>query len=238
MNAFAALHGLVVIEDAACAFGSRYKGRPVGVLGDFGSFSLHPRKSLTTGEGGILTVRKKEWSTLAEEIRNHGIGIDADGKADFTNAGLNYRLTDFQSALLEGQLSRLDGILAQRRRIASRYQESLSHPLLMNPYRGVDTSVYETTWQSYHVVLDGRVDRKRLIRDLAQMGVGSNYGAQCIPDTPFYRGKYELNPAVRYPQAYRAYHHGLVLPLFDTMDLQQADKVIQTLTTLLESYGE
>jgi perosamine synthetase len=238
VNEFAGRNGLVVIEDAACAFGSRYNGRPAGTLADFGSFSLHPRKSLTTGEGGILTVRSREMLKIASEIRNHGIGMGKDGRPGFTNAGLNYRLTDIQSALLEGQLERSGQIFSKRAAIASRYERFITHPLLRKPYMDVDKAKFETTWQSYHVILDERVDRDLVIGRLAEKGIGTNYGAQCIPDTPYYRDRYGFEPGLQFPNAYRAYHKGLVLPLYDRMDMGSADRVIEELKTILDEYGE
>ena len=135
VNAIARRHGLWVLEDAACAFGAWQHGRHAGTLGDLGAFSFHPRKSITTGEGGMLTTARADWDELARSLRDHGADRsdldrhDARGAfllADFKQLGFNYRMTDIQGALGCAQMDRADWILDERRRRAALYDEALA----------------------------------------------------------------------------------------------------------------
>jgi len=229
---FAGKYSLTVIEDAACALGAMFNGQYVGCFGDYGSFSMHPRKNITSGEGGLLIVRDPAKDELIRQLRNHGIST-ASGKPEFLSAGFNYRMTDFQAALLVGQLSRIHEIEEKRIAIASLYDRSLQHSLLRKPYQSVDWKKYKTVWQSYHIVLDDKVNRDEVITRLAAAGVGSNYGAQCIPALPYYLEKYPVNAGKVYPQAYKAYRQGLVLPLYDKMTHDDVNYVITTVQQIV-----
>jgi len=232
--AFATKHRLVVIEDAACALGATFDGRYVGTIGDYGSFSMHPRKNITAGEGGLVIARDAEKDELIRQLRNHGISV-ASGKPQFLSAGFNYRMTDFQAALLTGQLARLKDIESKRNAVAARYDRELNHPLIRKPYQAVDRKRYKTVWQSYHILLDDRVNRDELIVKLAAAGVGSNYGAQCIPSQPYYAEKYASDAAKAWPNSYRAYRQGLVLPLYDKMTPDDVNHVITTVETTVNA---
>lgn len=223
--AFAAKHHLTVIEDAACALGATFDGRFAGCIGDYGSFSMHPRKNITSGEGGLLIIRDPAKDELIRQLRNHGIST-ASGKPEFLSAGFNYRMTDFQAALLAGQLSRIKEIEEKRVSIASLYDRLLRHPLIRKPYQSVDRKKYKSVWQSYHVILDDRINRDEIISRLGAAGVGSNYGAQCIPALPYYSEKYSVDAKKVCPQAYKAYRQGLVLPLYDKMTPDDVNYVI------------
>lgn len=209
----AADHGLPVIEDAACAIGARHRGAPVGGTGTLGSFSFHPRKSITSGEGGMLTTRDAELARRLRVLRNHGL---EDGAC--VVAGYNYRMTDIQAALLIGQLQRLGAIRAQRAALAAVYDEALAGLPLLLPGRDPDD---EVAWQSYHVVLDDPWDRAALFAFLSARGIGANYGAQCIPLQPHYQKKYGYGRG-DFPNATRAFERGVVLPLYDRMTLGDA----------------
>jgi perosamine synthetase len=222
-------HGLFVIEDAACALGAKVDGRFAGTFGNAGSFSLHPRKAITSGEGGLLVTNDDDLAETFRVLRNHGIGSFV-ATGEFVSAGLNYRMTDFQAALVIGQLRRIDAILEQRDRLARRYIEGLvGADLIRVPY--VDPGIRHT-WQTFHVMLNKRLDRAQIIERLRESGIGSNYGAQCIPDLPYYSKTYALDSKVLFTNAYEAYHRGLALPVYGSMTIDEVDYVTHRLLEL------
>lgn len=218
-------HGLHVIEDAACALGARSRGANAGTLGAFGSFSLHPRKAITSGEGGILVTNQPGLASTVRALRNHGIDPDQP-TPDFILAGFNYRMTDFQAALAASQLPRLEAAIERRNEIAQAYRRLLGGSRLK-----LSTAPPEGrhTFQTFHVLLDPAVDRAALIANLKANGVGSNYGAQCIPAQTHFLRKYGHDSAREFPQAYRAYTTGLAIPMFEKMTDNDVERVAQTL---------
>jgi len=217
-------HRLPVVEDAACALGSEWNGRKVGSWGQIGSFSLHPRKAVTSGEGGILTTNDAKLADFFRIMRNHG-NNSATGGADFVAAGFNYRMTDIQAALVVGQVERLEAIIAKRNAIVSQYDKHLDPRFFQKPAPPLNG---RTTWQSYHIVLNQDVEQAHFLRYLSGKHIGSNYGAQCIPVQNYYRKKYGYG-IDDFPEAYRAFRQGIVLPLFDKMTEAQASYVIETI---------
>jgi len=209
---FSKKNGLFLIEDAACAIGGTYKNDKLGSFGIAGSFSFHPRKVITSGEGGIVTTND---DVLAEKIRvyrNHGI-IVRNGIAEFIEAGFNYRMTDIQAALILPQFQRLDSIIKARNILAELYLRNLDRSLLKLP---IVPSGYLHTWQTFHVILSSKKTRDVAIEELAKKGIGTNYGAQCIPETSYYSSKYEMD-LQKVPNALTAYSRGLALPLYEKL---------------------
>lgn len=225
----ASARNIAVVEDAACALGATEHGRHAGSFGEIGSFSLHPRKAVTAGEGGIVTTSDDALAERFRVLRNHGIS-SAGGDMQFVAAGFNYRLTDFQAALVRGQFARFDATLARRRALADGYFAAL---------RGVDGITLPAvpdgkahSWQTFHPVVSDGVDRDALIAALRARGIGSNYGAQCIPAQVHYRAAYGHDSARDFPNAWRAYRQGIALPLFGRMT---DDDVARAATALRES---
>jgi dTDP-4-amino-4,6-dideoxygalactose transaminase len=218
--------GIAVVEDAACALGADEDRRLVGGIGEVGSFSLHPRKAVTSGEGGIITTNDDNLAAAFRILRNHGIEMQ-DGRMEFVAAGFNYRMTDFQAALVRGQLARFDDAIARRRALANVYLEELAgENWLALP---VTPASKTHTWQTFHPVLDDELDRDRVIAELRTRGVGSNYGAQCIPAQIHYRTAYGHDAAADFPNAHRAWRSGIALPLHAKMDEAQARQVVKAL---------
>jgi len=211
--AIAKKHSLVVIEDAACALGASDSGILAGTMGNFGSFSLHPRKNITSGEGGVLVCKDTGHAEMVSMLRNHG-GSDVDGRKEFLVAGYNYRLTDIQAALAVSQFSRLEEILVKKQRLAGLYHEHFSHDAVKLP-RCPDGKFH--TWQSFHVLLDEAVDRDGLILKLRDVGVEANVGAQCLPAQEYYMNKYGLNSLELFPNGLSAWKQGLVLPMHEKL---------------------
>ncbi len=227
IRAVARKHGLRLIEDAACALGTRTNGAHVGHYGDVACFSFHPRKAVTTGEGGAVVSRQMGPVRAIKEFRNHGIRIDG-GKTDFVAAGLNYRMTEFQAALAIGQLERFENELARRKRLAAQYLDRLS------PVRRVTLPLDDegNSWQTFMIVLDADVDRSAVIRRLNALGVQSNLGAQAINCLAYYRSKYGWTEA-SCPVATRLFRQGLALPLHGAMTSKDVRFVSDSLAAAL-----
>lgn len=218
--------GIAVIEDAACALGATENGRHVGGFGDIGSFSLHPRKAVTSGEGGLITADDPAIADRCRILRNHGIEMRG-GRMEFVAAGFNYRMTDFQAAMVRGQFRKVDETIAARDRLAQVYFEALG---------GADwlslpavPAGKNHTWQTFYPVLEDGIDRDAVIAALKARGVGSNYGAQCIPDQVYYREKYGLDSARLFPNALRAEHQGIALPLYAKLTAEDVKTVADAL---------
>lgn len=150
INDVAKQHGLWVVEDAACGFGSRYHGKHVGVLGDTGCFSFHPRKAITTGEGGMITTDNDALAEKLRRLRDHGaamtdlqrhLGARPYLLADHPDAGYNQRMTDIQAALGAAQMERADDIIAERRRLAERYDAA---------FADLSCSVRQRMWMAWN----------------------------------------------------------------------------------------
>lgn len=222
-------YSLYVIEDAACALGAKEIDRFVGTRGLFGSFSFHPRKAITSGEGGVITTNDDELARKCRIIRNHGIEI-LNGKMEFVDAGFNYRMTEMQAALVLSQFSRIESILETRNGLANIYYRELKNQSkLILP---CIPSNKKHTFQTFHILLDQNINRDQFIDKLGVKGVGSNYGAQCIPDQVFYRNKYNLDSNKLFPNAYRAYKQGLALPLYEKLsekDIMHVSSVVKEL---------
>lgn len=219
-------HKLQVIEDAACALGATQNGNFAGTMGRVGSFSLHPRKAVTSGEGGVLTTDDDKLAHSFRVLRNHGIET-RDGKMEFISAGFNYRMTDFQAALVLGQLGRFEANLSNRQEQANFYRSALvDHPAYVTPMEFPDR---RHTWQTFHLLVNNELDRNGVMNELRAQGVGSSYGAQCIPAVEFYQQKYALDSAKLFPNALRAFKSGLAIPLFDGLSKEENQLVLRGL---------
>jgi len=198
-----------IIEDAACAIGSKFKGQMAGTFGEIGCFSFHPRKTITTGEGGLLTTNNDQLAAKLRSLRNHGI-VNTENKMDFCYAGLNYRLTEIQAVLGLTQLAEIDQIISQRIAYAHIYHDLLSScPGVRLPK---EIAGRTHSFQSYQIMLPGHISRMELTQKLLTQGIQSNLGAQAIPCLTYYREKYHYLET-DFPNAVSAFTHGLVLPL-------------------------
>lgn len=203
-------YNLKIIEDAACALGAEYKNRKVGTIGDIGCFSLHPRKAITTGEGGVVVTNNDELADKIRSLRNHGISYD-NGKAEFTLPGLNYRMTDIQGAMAIVQMKKLNNINAKRREIAKQYNELLKD--IKNIRLPEEKPYGKHIWQTYHILLDEKIDRDKLILVFKEKGIEINFGAYAVHNQPYYIKKYNLSYySFRYSNY--AYKSGIALPLY------------------------
>jgi len=237
MDAFAALaarHGVALVEDAACAIGASYKGRLIGGLGALTCFSLHPRKVITTGEGGMITLQDPVVAARLRQLRQHAMDVSdlaRHGAKDvviesYPERGWNYRMTDMQAALGLCQLELLDEIRAERARLAQRYTDAIaSIEGIEPPY---EPGYAERTWQSYAVTIaaDAPIERNELMRRLLIDGVPTRRGVMAIHREPSYAGT-----AASLPCTETASDNSLMLPLFAGLTDEQQDHVIACLET-------
>lgn len=179
--------GLVVVEDAACAIGSELRSgdqwQRIGLPhGDIACFSFHPRKVLTTGDGGMITTARADWDARARLLRHHGMDAlahERHGAArvvheSYVEFGYNYRMTDLQAALGRVQLGRLEDMIRRRRALAARYRDLLGHlPWLTLPF---EPSWARSNWQSYAVRLDPAIDQGALMQALRERGIATHRG--------------------------------------------------------------
>jgi len=220
-------HQIPLIEDAACALGAELDNRPAGGWGDAGCFSFHPRKLVTTGEGGAIVTNDAELAAFAREFRDHGRRV-TDRKTSFVIAGLNYRLTDFQAALGLSQLKRLNEILGQRRDLAGNYMDLLHNLPVGLPVDGG----LAATWQSFVIRLESGTNRETIIAKLARLGIESSLGTIALPLTEH---SAELTPVIPqdFPVVSDVSKSLLALPFFTTMSDADQRLVAQALESTL-----
>ncbi len=229
-------HGLAVIEDAACAIGTTYRGQPVGGLGDIGCFSFHPRKVVTTGEGGMVTTNRDELATKVRSLRNHGSTGPAPGDdpakpyvmSTFNMIGYNLRLSDIQAAVGVAQMAKLERLLAERRSRALRYTELLrSVDDLVTPFEPEGCG---HTYQSYVVRLreGGRPRRNAVMDVVAAEGIQTRPGTHAVHRLGYYADKYGLSPG-QFPHAAACEDTTITLPIFPGMTDAAQDQVIASL---------
>jgi len=210
-------YNLKVIEDAACALGATWHSKYAGSFGHFGSFSLHPRKTITSGEGGLLVTSIPEFDKAIKTLRNHGLEPNSS-PVNYVTFGFNYRMTDFQAALAHSQLMRLPNNIEYRNRLASVYFAEIANPVVRLPKIPVGA---KHTWQTFHILLDEPEQRDKLINYLKDAGVLTNYGAPCIPATKYYFEKYKHDYKKEFPFAYESWTCGLAIPLYERLSEEQ-----------------
>ena len=201
-------YGLFLIEDAACALGTFADDYHVGHYSDMTCFSFHPRKAITTGEGGAVITTKPNLAEKTRSLRNHGIIYNEKGM-DFIYAGLNYRMTDFQAALALGQLERFKEELIKRKFLVSKYYELLNDEAKI----GLPENHDGHSWQSFMVVLNEGIDRKKIIDNLLMKDIQTNLGAQAINCLSYYMRKYGYCDN-DFNNSSKLFKCGLVLPLY------------------------
>ncbi|MFE9450070.1 DegT/DnrJ/EryC1/StrS family aminotransferase [Streptomyces sp. NPDC006739] len=224
---------LSLVEDAACAIGSTVGGKPVGHGALLAAWSFHPRKLVTTGEGGMITTDDAQWAARLRRLREHGMNASAADRhasdkpvlESYLEVGFNYRMTDVQAAIGLVQLGKLDAMIARRRELAARY-DALLHDLPgLTPVR--DPAHGQSNFQSYWVLVDEDfpVGRDDLLAALAESGVSARRGIMAAHLEPAYAG----HPRTALPVTERITRHSLILPLFHTMTEAQQDRVVTAL---------
>lgn len=230
-----------IIEDAACASGSACKGIWAGGLGDCAAFSFHPRKTITTGEGGMLTTNDSALAELVTMLRNHGASISEEQRhqgprpyllPEFNLLGFNYRMTDLQGAVGLVQLGKLDRFLSERHQWADWYKRELaSIPWLRAPEV---PEGYQHSWQAYVTYVDPDIapmPRNMLMDKLKQAGVATRPGTHAVHMLGYYRDRFGLN-ADDYPGARDCAAHTMAIPLHNKMQDEDYRYVINSLRSI------
>lgn len=242
INAIAAHHGLTVIEDAAHALGATFGGKRVGSLSTMTTFSLHPVKHITTGEGGMVTTDDEGLAQKLRAFRNHGITSEARERQEkgswfyeMVALGYNYRLTDLQCALGLSQLKKLDRWLARRRAIVGMYTEALGGLAEISlPMPSFDR---EPAWHLYPIQLDLtrlRTGRAEIFRALRAENIGVNVHYIPVPWHPYYRDLgYHKG---QWPVAEAAYERLISLPIFPAMTDQDVSDVIAAVQKVIGAF--
>jgi len=231
--------GIRLVQDSACAAGSVYRGRPVGAGAWLATFSFHPRKLLTTGEGGMIVTSDAALAARLRRLREHGMDVSAADRhrssqpviEHYTEVGFNFRMTDIQAAVGLVQLGRLSAIIARRRELAQRYTRLLSGLAGVQTIRDPDYG--STNFQSFWILLpeDAAVTRDDLLRLLAESGVSARRGIMAAHLEPAYHG-FSTGPL---PVTERLTAHTLILPLFHEMTGAEQDLVVSVLSGALQA---
>ena len=233
MKALCEPRGITIVQDAACAAGATYRGRPVGAGAFLAAFSFHPRKLLTTGEGGMLVTTDAGIAARTRRLREHGMSVSAAQRhasrqpviEQYLEVGFNYRMTDIQAAIGLVQLRKLDRMVARRRALAERYQGLLADIQGFTTAR--DPAYGTTNYQTFWVVLPEEfpVNRNDLLRMLADAGVSARRGVMAAHLEPAYADQKDL----RLPVTERLTANSLILPLFHDMTHEQQDLVVSVI---------
>ncbi len=236
-------NNIMIIEDAACGFGSKIRGHHVGASGNAGCFSFHPKKAITTGEGGMITTND---SLLAEKLRimrDHGASISEEQRVkgkrpyllpDFQNAGFNFRMSDIQASLGVSQMGRADDILKQRKRIVNKYNEAFKNiGWLKLPEC---PSEYEHSYQSYVCLFQPKELSYYNVTSFAEMrndfmdylkmnGITTRPGTHAVHTLHYYMQKYNLEP-LDYLNSFIADKCSVAFPVYASMTDEEQDYVI------------
>jgi len=205
-------HGIPLVEDAACAIGSSENGVRCGNISDLTCFSFHPRKLLTTGEGGAITTNRDDWAKKLEIKLAHGAVLE-NGKFDFVDYGYNFRLPELQAVMGIKQLAKLDAIVRDRNLIRDAYDQALE-PLGFRGQRTTEGVVHNVQSLVFRVPVRG--DRDELIAKLKDKGIETTLGTYCLSGTSCYRGKY----GDVQPNAMRLQETTITLPCFEGVNIQ------------------
>jgi perosamine synthetase len=230
-----------LIEDAACAAGASLNGVPAGGLGDAAAFSFHPRKSITTGEGGMVTTNNSALAAVVEQLRNHGASVSEEQRhrgpkpyllADFNLMGFNYRMTDLQGAVGFVQLGKLDRFIAERQRWAEYYRDELAD------IDWLHTPVFPNNgthaWQAFVTYVDPEtapLPRNEIMERLQKAGVSTRPGTHAVHMLGYYQGRFGLNPA-DLPAARSCNDNTMAIPLHNRMTQDDYEYVVHQIRAL------
>jgi perosamine synthetase len=233
--------GLPLIEDAACAAGAAYRGRPVGHLGHAAAFSFHPRKSITTGEGGMITTNDAALAERVNVLRNHGASLSAEQRlrgsqpwmlAEFDALGYNYRMTDLQAAIGLVQLRKIDHLIDQRRHWAEFYTHELGQlPWLRMPST---PSGYRHGWQAFVCFLNEErapMPRNKMMERLQEKGIQTRPGTHAVHNLAYYRAHYGTRTE-QCPVSDACERNTIAIPLHNRMSEADYQRVVQAIKNL------
>jgi len=219
-------YGIPVVEDGACALGATLDGKQAGAWAEMGTFSFHPRKAVTTGEGGLVATGNDRLAWRLRALRNHGQDPDSE-TPDFVMPGYNYRMTEFQAALGTTQMRKLTGIVARRKEAAARYGSLLAGTAVTAPAVGRGSA---PVYQSYVCLLapQAALRRSEIIARLRAKGIETGIGTWHIPMTTYFRTRYGYRTG-DFPAADEVFARALALPLYGELTGAEQEFVVQAL---------
>jgi perosamine synthetase len=227
-----------VVEDAACAAGANHQGRWAGTLGDAASFSFHPRKSITTGEGGMITTNDRELAERMNQMRNHGASISEEQRhhgpkpyilPDFNLLGFNYRMTDLQGAIGIEQLKMLDEFITERAKWAQYYREELADIEWLRLPAEPETGNHG--WQSYVTYCDPKkapAPRNQIMGKLQEKGISTRPGTHAVHMLNLYKEKFDIHPG-DFPISKDCNDNTMAIPLHNRMTKEDYEYVVEAL---------
>jgi perosamine synthetase len=230
-------HNILLLEDAACGLGSTYKSKNAGTFGDIAAFSFHPRKAITTAEGGLLVTKNKNWYETAKLMRAHGANISVAARnaskkvmlEEFPIIGYNYRMSDIHAALGITQFNKIQEIMNRRQEIAKLYNLAFkNHPIIIPPFV---PDGYHHTYQTYQVRLKGFKSKRNLImQEMLDRDIVIRQGIPSAHLQPPYKKMY---PKLSLPITELASQETICLPLFTSMTDTEVQQVISTLLSFV-----
>lgn len=251
VNKIAKDNDLKVVEDAACALGAKVNGVHEGAFGNMSCVSFHPRKSITTGEGGMIMTDDPVLAKRMRELRTHGSTVSADARdkghgfllPEFNEAGYNYRMTDIQAAVGMAQIKKLDDIIENKRRRAAIYNKLIAEklPEFITP---VEPEDHFHTYQSYVCMLNikelgidsvanGGEYRNNLLAKLEEIGIATRQGTHAVHMLGYYKNRFGFIPE-DFPNAYACDHLSITLPLYMQMTDEDQEYVVDTIRKVID----
>ncbi len=224
-------YGFFIIEDAACSLGAAWQGEKLGALADASIFSLHPRKFITTGEGGIVTTNDDRLASFLRSYKNFGMdSSNARRSSRFVRIGTNYKMSDILAALGLSQMQRIDELLARRRELAAQYQALLRELPAVQLLETPDGAV--PSWQSFVILVPAR---DQIMMELRDKGIEAQIGTFSLHAHPaFATAQFSAQDLTG---SHRLFTEALALPLYHTMTQQQLGRVVHELAASLRKHA-
>jgi perosamine synthetase len=233
-----ASRGIAIVEDAACAVGATYRGKTIGSHGNLTCFSFHPRKTISTGEGGMLTTSEADIAEHAQRLRSHGVSVSATSRheakglvfEEYPELGFNYRMSDVQAAIGIPQLQKLDGLLARRRAIAARYDAAFAR--LREVQVPAKPAYADHTYQSYGILLtpECRHGRDDVLRALVDLGVSCRRGIPPIHLEKLYTDRYG---STSLPVTEEVAARSVFLPMYAALSEADQTRLVEAVVGIL-----
>jgi len=224
-----------IIEDAACAAGASINNQYCGMMGNVGVYSFHPRKSITTGEGGMVVTNINDIYKKMNMLRNHGQDVSYKEETpsfmfDCPIVGFNYRMTDFQAVLGLEQFKDIDKLIQYRDSLASRYYMNLNK--ILGIALPIQENMEKHSWQSYVILILDLSLREKIMLGLTKFGIETRPGTHAVHLLKYYKDRYDLNPE-DFPCAYQAFRSSIALPLHNGMTIEDIDYVSEKLAEVI-----
>ncbi len=233
LNEIKKKHGLYIVEDAACTIGAEYKGEKIGNHADITVFSLHPRKFITTGEGGIITTNNDDWAKWMDSYKHFGMNMDGAGRegVQFKMIGTNYKLSNILSAVGLGQLEHIDALLARRIELANNYKRIISSVEGITLPQIIDKKPNcQHSFQTYAVYVE---DRDRVMQEMRAKGIEVQIGSYSLHMHDAFKNSPLVEIKGNMGNSKWCYDHALALPLYNDLTFEQQEHIIKELKACL-----